>query len=205
MHSGGAMAKEVRVGIYLRVSTHGQTCENQRQDLMRVAEQRGWVVAGEYVDHGISGTKGRDKRPAFDQMCKDAIAGKFNIIAAWSVDRLGRSVLHLAQFVGDMRAAGVGLFLLKQGLDSETPTGRAMLGMCSVFAELEREIIRERIYAGLARARAQGKKLGRLPVSNRTEVQIRRLRADGMGKLKIARTLRCGVSTVQRVLSAVPA
>lgn len=77
-----------------------------------------------------------------------------------------------------------------------------MLGMCSVFAELEREIIRERIHAGLARARAQGKKLGRLPVSNRTEVQIRKLRDQGMGKLKIARTLRCGVSTVQRVLAA---
>jgi DNA invertase Pin-like site-specific DNA recombinase len=195
------MAKEVRVGIYLRVSTGGQTVENQRQELAKAAEQRGWVVAGEYVDHGVSGTKGRDKRPAFDRMCKDAIAGRFNIIAAWSVDRLGRSVLHLAQFVGDMRAAGVGLFLLKQGLDSETPTGRAMLGMCSVFAELEREIIQERIHAGLARARAQGKTLGRPPVSLSTKKRIRQLRAKGYGKVKIAGELHCGVGTVGRVLS----
>jgi DNA invertase Pin-like site-specific DNA recombinase len=148
----------------------------------------------------VSGAKGREKRPAFDRMCRDAVAGKVDVIAAWSVDRLGRSVLHLAQFVEDIRAAGVGLFLLKQGLDSETPTGRAMLGMCSVFAELEREIIGERIHAGLARARAQGMTLGRKPVAARTEERIRELRGKGMGKLKIARAL-SGGSTVQRVLA----
>lgn len=196
------MGKGKRVAFYLRVSTGGQTVENQRQELAAAAAQRGWTVAELYSDNGVSGDKGREKRPSFDRMCKDAIAGRFDIIAAWSVDRLGRSVLHLAQFVEDMRAAGVGLFLLKQGLDSDTPTGRAMLGMCSVFAELEREIIRERIHAGLARAKAQGKALGRKPVSSRTEERIRALREKGLGKLKIARELRCGVSTVQRVLAA---
>jgi DNA invertase Pin-like site-specific DNA recombinase len=195
------MDKGKRVAFYLRVSTGGQTVENQRQELAKAAEQRGWTVVELYSDNGFSGAKGRDKRPAFDRMCRDATAGKFDIVAAWSVDRLGRSVLHLAQFVEDLRGAGVGLFLLKQGLDSETPTGRAMLGMCSVFAELEREIIRERIYAGLARAKAQGRTLGRKPVSSKTEERIRALRDKGLGKLKIARTLRCGVSTVQRVLS----
>jgi len=196
------MGKGKRVAFYLRVSSGGQTVENQRQELAAAAAQRGWTVAELYSDNGVSGAKGREKRPSFDRMCKDAIAGKFDIIAAWSVDRLGRSVLHLAQFVEDMRAAGVGLFLLKQGLDSDTPTGRAMLGMCSVFAELEREIIRERIHAGLARAKAQGKTLGRKPVSSRTEERIRALREKGLGKLKIARELGCGVSTVQRVLAA---
>jgi len=196
------MTKGKRVVFYLRVSTGGQTVENQRRELAAAAKQRGWEVAEIYSDNGFSGGKGRDKRPAFDRMCKDAIAGKFDIVAAWSVDRLGRSVLHLAQFVEDLRGAGVGLFLLKQGLDSETPTGRAMLGMCSVFAELEREIIRERIHAGLARAKAQGKTLGRKPVSERTEERIRELRGKGHGKLKIARELGCGVSTVQRVLAA---
>lgn len=196
------MGKGKRVAFYLRVSTGGQTVENQRQELAKAAEQRGWSVVELYSDNGFSGAKGRDKRPAFDRMCKDAVAGKFDIIAAWSVDRLGRSVLHLAQFVEDMRGAGIGLFLLKQGLDSETPTGRAMLGMCSVFAELEREIIRERIHSGLARARSQGKTLGRRPVSARTESQIRELRGKGLGKLKIAKQLSCGVSTVQRVLAA---
>lgn len=193
------MGKGKRVAFYLRVSTGGQTVENQRLELAAAAEQRHWTVAEIYSDNGFSGAKGRDKRPAFDRLCKDAVAGKFDIIAAWSVDRLGRSVLHLAQFVEDMRASGVGLFLLKQGLDSETPTGRAMLGMCSVFAELEREIIKERIHAGLNRARAKGKTLGRKPVDASVEKQILGLLNKGMGKLKIARTLEVGVSTVQRV------
>ena len=196
------MGKGKCVAFYLRVSTGSQTVENQRQELAKAAEQRGWTVVELYSDNGVSGSKGREKRPAFDRMCKDAVAGKFDIVAAWSVDRLGRSVLHLAQFVEEMRAAGIGLFLLKQGIDSETSTGRAMLQMCATFAELEREIIRERIFSGLARARAQGKTLGRKPVSARTEERIRELRGKGLGKQKIARTLGCGVSTVQRVLAA---
>lgn len=194
------MGKGKRVAFYLRVSTGSQTVENQRRELAAAAEQRGWTVIELYSDNGVSGAKGRDKRPAFDRLCKDAIVGKFDVVAAWSVDRLGRSVLHLAQFVEEMRAAGVGLFLLKQGIDGETPTGRAMLGMCSVFAELEREIIRERIHSGLARARAKGKRLGRKPVGAAVEDRIRRLAKDGMGKLKIARELEIGTSVVQRVL-----
>jgi DNA invertase Pin-like site-specific DNA recombinase len=197
------MEKHKRVAFYLRVSTGVQTVENQRQELAKAAEQRGWHVVEQYVDNGISGAKGREQRPAFDRLCKDAMAGKFDIVAAWSVDRLGRSVLHLAQFVEDLRAAGVGLFLLRQGIDSDTPTGRAMLGMCSVFAELEREIIRERIHAGLARARAQGKTLGRRPVRARIVASIHAMRAKGIGKCKIARTLGCGVSTVQRLTRTV--
>lgn len=191
-----------RVAFYLRVSTAEQTVENQRIDLARIAEQRGWTLAGEYIDHGISGAKGRDKRPAFNRLQRDALAGKFDLIATWSVDRLGRSVLHLAQFVEEMRAANVGLVFLKQGIDSHTPTGRAMLGMCSVFAELEREIIRERINAGLARARAQGRRIGRPRVSAEVEGRIRELRAKGIGQLRIARELHCGVSAVRRVLAA---
>jgi DNA invertase Pin-like site-specific DNA recombinase len=198
------MGKAKRVGFYLRVSTGSQTVENQRLELAKVADQRGWTVVEIYSDNGVSGAKGRDKRPAFDRLCKDAIAGKLDMVAAWSVDRLGRSVLHLSQFVNDMQAAGVGLYLHTQGIDSSTPTGRAMLGMCGVFAELEREIIKERIHAGLNRARANGKVLGRKRVSERTEEQIRKLRADnpGMGIIKIADAVGCGVSVVQRVLKA---
>jgi DNA invertase Pin-like site-specific DNA recombinase len=196
------MGKGKRVAFYLRVSTGGQTVENQRRELAAAAAQRGWQVVELYSDNGFSGAKGRDKRPAFDRLCRDAVAGKFDVIAAWSVDRLGRSVLHLAQFIEDMRASGIGLFLLKQGLDSETPTGRAMLGMCSVFAELEREIIRERVHAGLERAKAKGKRLGRKPVDARIEERIRTLRAKGHGILRIAREVGCGTSTVQRVVAA---
>jgi DNA invertase Pin-like site-specific DNA recombinase len=193
------MAKGKRVAFYLRVSTGSQTVENQRLELAQVAEQRGWTVVELYSDNGVSGAKGREQRPAFDRLCKDAIGGKLDMVAAWSVDRLGRSVLHLAQFVEEMRAAGVGLYLHKQGVDSSTPTGRAMLSMCATFAELEREIIRERIHSGLARARAKGKKLGRPTVSERTEDAIRKMLTKGTGKLKIARELGIGVSTVQRV------
>src|ERR1017187_5271020 len=96
------MGKGKRVAFYLRVSTGSQTVENQRRELAAAAEQRGWMVIELYSDNGVSGAKGRDKRPAFDRMCRDAVAGKFDLVAAWSVDRLGRSVLHLAQFVEDL-------------------------------------------------------------------------------------------------------
>jgi DNA invertase Pin-like site-specific DNA recombinase len=196
------MGEAKRVGIYLRVSTVGQTVENQRQDLMRVAEQRGWQVVGEYIDQGFSGSKGRDQRPAFKNLTKDAAAGKLDMVAAWSIDRVGRSLQHLVEFMEELKQQGVGLYLHQQNVDSSTAAGKAMLSMCGVFAEFERSIIVERINAGLARARAQGKRLGRSPVSNRTETQIRKLRKEGMGKLKIARTLRCGVGTVSRILGA---
>lgn len=201
---GSDMGNAKRVGIYLRVSTTGQTVENQRLELHRVAEQRGWIIVGEYVDHGISGTKGRDKRPAFDQLAKDAGAGKLDVVAAWSIDRLGRSLAHVATLLADLREQGVTVFLCKQNVDGTTPTGKAMLGMAQVFAELERDFIVERVNAGLARARAQGKKLGRpSTVTARTERRIRALAAKGTGKLKIGRMLGCGTSTVQRVLAAV--
>jgi DNA invertase Pin-like site-specific DNA recombinase len=199
------MGTAKRVAIYLRVSTAGQTVDNQRADLMRVVEQRGWSLVEEYVDHGLSGIKGRDKRPAFDRLCKDTARGKVDIVLAWSIDRIGRSLSHLLGFVDELRAQNVGLYLHQQQVDTSTAAGRAFLQMAGVFAEFERGVIVERIHAGLARARAQGKTLGRKPVSSRTEARIRELRGEGMGKLKIARTLRCGVSTVQRVLSAGPA
>lgn len=196
------MGKTKRVGLYLRVSTAGQTVENQRQDLMRVAEQRGWHVVEEYIDHGISGAKGRDKRPAFDRMCKDAARGKLDVIAAWSIDRLGRSLHHVAAFMSEMLEQHVALYLHQQNVDGTTSAGKAMLGMAAVFAEFERATTIERINAGLARARAEGKQLGRPRVDGKTETTIRKMLAKGTGKLKIARTLGVGVSTVQRVAAA---
>ena len=194
------MGKAKRVGIYLRVSTAGQTVENQRIELRRVAEQRGWVIVGEYVDHGISGAKGRDQRPEFDQLAKDAAGGKLDLVAAWSIDRVGRSLGHLVEFMDELRQQNVGIYLHQQQVDTSTAAGRAFLQMAGVFAEFERAIIVERVNAGLARARAQGKKLGRpSSVKPRTERRIRELLKLGTGKVKIARTLGCGVSTVQRL------
>jgi DNA invertase Pin-like site-specific DNA recombinase len=193
------MGRGKRAAIYLRVSTTGQTTENQRLELVKVAEQRGWIVSQVYEDHGISGAKGRDKRPAFDQLHKDAARGKIDIVMAWSIDRLGRSLHHVVAFMAELSELSVGLYLHQQAVDSTTPSGRAMLAMCGVFAEFEREMIRERVNAGLARARTQGKRLGRPTVKPEIERAIRQKRAKGVGILKIARELSVGVSVVQRV------
>ena len=191
-----------RVGIYLRVSTNWQTTENQRRELEAVAARSGWEIVGIYEDTGISGAKGRDERPGFDRLLRDATARKINMIAAWSVDRLGRSLQHLVGFLTDLRALGRNLYLHQQALDTSTPSGRAMFQMCGVFTEFERGMIRERVNAGLARARERGVKLGRRPVKASVEQRIRELRSEGMGILKIGRTLGVGTSVVQRVVFA---
>jgi DNA invertase Pin-like site-specific DNA recombinase len=170
--------------------------------LEAVAARSGWEIVGIYEDAGISGAKGRDERPGFDRLLKDATARKINMIAAWSVDRLGRSLQHLVCFLTDLRALGCNLYLHQQALDTSTPPGRAMFQMCGVFAEFERGMIRERVNAGLARARERGVKLGRRPVKASVEARIRELRREGMGILKIGRTLGVGTSVVQRVVFA---
>jgi DNA invertase Pin-like site-specific DNA recombinase len=190
-----------RVGIYLRVSTTDQTTDNQRLDLERVASQRGWKVVEIYVDHGISGSKGRDKRPALDHLCKDATNGMLDLVAAWSVDRLGRSLQHVVTFLNELSAMNVDLYLHQQSVDSSTPGGKAMLSMCAVFAEFERNMIIERVSAGMARARSQGKVFGRPKKSTLVEMEIRRLRSLGHGIIKTSKLAGVGVSTVQRVIS----
>jgi DNA invertase Pin-like site-specific DNA recombinase len=193
------MSKGKRVGLYLRVSTSGQTVETQRIDLERVAEHRGWVIVDTYIDHGISGSKGREKRPGFARLAKDAAQGRLDIVVSWSIDRIGSSIRHLVAFMDELLQHGVGIYLHQQQVDSGTAAGRAFLQMAGVLAEFERSVIVERINAGLARAKAEGKQLGRPRVSGETEVAIRKMLKKGAGKLKIARKLRVGVSTVQRI------
>src|SRR5215813_9666629 len=173
------MAKAKRVAIYTRVSTDGRSVESQRRELLAVAERRGWEVVQEYSDHGISGAGGRDKRPAFDRMLKGATQREFDMIAAWSVDRLGRSLQHLVAFLGEIHASGVDLYLHQQALDTSTPSGRAMFQMCGVFAEFERAMIVERVNAGLRRAKAAGTVLGRPKIDASIETSIRRALAKG--------------------------
>jgi DNA invertase Pin-like site-specific DNA recombinase len=192
-----------RVAIYLRVSTSKQDTDNQRRELEAVAARSGWHVERVYEDAGISGAKGRDKRPGLDAMLKAVNAKEFDMVAAWSVDRLGRSLTDLLGILQGLHDKGVDLFLHQQGLDTSTTAGKAMFQMLGVFAEFERGIIRERVNAGLARAKAKGTKLGRRPVKASIEARIRELKADGMGILKIGRTLGVGTSVVQRVISAI--
>ena len=209
-----------RVGIYLRVSTDGQTTQNQRRELEAVADRSGWEVVGVYEDAGISGSNSRDKRPGFDRLLNDATARKINMVAAWSVDRLGRSLQHLVGFLNELQALNCNLYLHQQAIDTTTPSGRAMFQMCGVFAEFERSMIVERVNAGLARAKANGIKLGRGHRKDRKrsadekrwgmsraelEKRILRLRKQDMGLVKIGRTLGVGTSVVQRVLATAPA
>jgi DNA invertase Pin-like site-specific DNA recombinase len=190
-----------RAAIYARVSTDQQTTENQLQELRLVAQRMGYTVAGEFVDQGLSGAKGREQRPAFDRLLTGAVRREYDVVMAWSVDRLGRSLQHLVTFLGEIHAKGVDLYLHQQGIDTTTPAGKALFQMCGVFAEFERAMIQERVKAGLARARAQGKTLGRPRVQLAVERAIRKARRRGTGIKKIAREVGCGVGTVQRVVA----
>ncbi|MBF0461671.1 MAG: recombinase family protein [Magnetococcales bacterium] len=191
-----------RVAIYARVSTDGQTVDNQLRELRATAKRHGWEVVAEFVDEGISGAKGRDHRPGFDTLLKAVALCQVHMVAAWSVDRLGRSLQDLVAFLEELRSKGVDLFLQVQGLDTSTPAGRAMFQMLGVFSEFERSMIRERVMSGLDRARAEGKRLGRPTVGQDVEAQIKAMRGAGKGIRKIASSLGCGVSTVQRVVGA---
>jgi DNA invertase Pin-like site-specific DNA recombinase len=194
-----------RIAIYLRVSTSKQETSNQRRELEAVAKRSGWNIVNVFEDAGISGAKGRDGRPGLDALLKAVNAKEFELVATWSVDRLGRSLTDLLSILQCLRDKGVDLFLHQQGLDTATTAGKAMFQMLGVFAEFERGIIRERVNAGLARAKANGIKLGRRPVKPAVEARIRRLRAKGVGILKIGRTLGIGTSVVQRVVGTVGA
>lgn len=189
-----------RAAIYARVSTNGQDTDNQLRELREVAQRNGWEVTAEYVDHGISGAKGRDQRPQFDALCKAATRREHDIVMSWSVDRLGRSLQDLVGFLGELHAKGTNLYLHQQGVDTTTPGGKALFQMMGVFAEFERSMIQERVKSGIQRARAQGKTLGRPRVSEATEKRIRAARNEGKGLRKIATECGVGVSTVQRVL-----
>ena len=194
-------AKKIRrVAIYARVSTGAQTVQNQLRELREIADRHGWIVAAEFTDKGISGAKGREQRPGLDKMLKAVARREIDLVAAWSVDRLGRSLQDLLGFLGELHAKNVDLYLHQQGLDTSTPAGKALFQMMGVFAEFERAMIRERVRAGLERAKAQGKKLGRRRNDDpKREAEVRRLRAKGVGMGKVARTLGVGVSYVQRL------
>jgi DNA invertase Pin-like site-specific DNA recombinase len=191
------MGQPKRVAIYVRVGSDGQSVENQKRELEAVATRHGWEVAGVFSDHGISGIN--QKRPAFARLVQGIGRKDFDTVAAWSVDRLGRSLQHLLRFLAELRAKGVDLYLHQQGVDTSTPAGKALFQMLGVFAEFERAMIIERVHAGLRRAKAQGKRLGRPRVSPVVERRIHRELAKGRGIKAVARKLGVGTGTVQRV------
>lgn len=189
-----------RTAIYARVSTGSQTTQNQLLELRQVAERHGWTVVAEFTDNGISGAKGRDERPGLHNLLQAVARRDIDMVMAWSVDRLGRSLQDLVGMLGELHGKHVDLYLHQQGIDTSTPAGKALFQMMGVFAEFERAMIRDRVNAGLARAKAQGKKLGRPRNDDaKQRAAVIRLRTEGKGMIKIARQLGVGVSYVQRI------
>lgn len=185
-----------KVAIYARVSTDSQTVENQLQELHAVAQRNGWIVVAVHTDEGISGAKGRDKRPGYDALLTGVARKDYEMIACWSVDRLGRSLPHLVAFLGDIQAKGVDLYLHQQGLDTSTPSGRMLFQMLGVFAEFERSMIRERIMSGLRRT---SKKSGRKPMADDRAEAIRRSLQNGLGIRATARLHAASPMTVTKI------
>jgi DNA invertase Pin-like site-specific DNA recombinase len=148
----------MRAALYARVSTNDQTCDNQLMELRQYVTVRGWTAV-EHVDTGISGA--RDQRPALDALLKDARRRRFDVLVCWRLDRLGRSLRHLVTLVDELQQLGIPFVSLNEGIDCTTPAGKLQLHILAALAEFERERIRERVVAGLRRAKAQGKRLGR--------------------------------------------
>lgn len=192
---------EKRVALYGRVSTTNQTAENQFLDLRAVASRNGWRITAELGDHGISGAKAREQRPAFDELIKRATRREFEVIMVWSIDRLGRSLQQLVGFMNEVQSIGVDLYIHQQAIDTTTPSGRMVFGIFSALGEYERDLIKERIISGQRRARAQGIRIGRPSKMNEAvRSSIKLLRADGVAIKDIARRFEIGVGTVYSAL-----
>ena len=208
------MIKQVkRAALYVRVSTDHQTVENQIRELSQVAERRGWEVVEIYQDAGISGAKGRDGRPGLDTMLNDASRRKFDVVMAWAIDRLGRSLVDLLGTIQGLEACGVDLYLDQQNIDTTTPAGKLMFQITGAFAEFERSMIRTRVNAGLKRAKDQIKRQGhfvtkhgdvkkRLGRPNADPAKLQKARAElakGIGIKRVAKAVGLGVGTFQKL------
>lgn len=195
-------SKTTRVAIYARVSTKDQHCTNQIDVLTQWCQRQGHRITKVYTDAGISGSKRRDARPGLDAALKDASRSEYDLLAAFAVDRLGRSTVDLLQTLEMLHEAGVDLFLHAQAIDTRTSTGKALFTMLSLFGELERAMLIERVNAGLARARSQGKKLGRPSLDEAVTMRIRILAAGGYSQVKIAQETGASRASVQRALKS---
>jgi DNA invertase Pin-like site-specific DNA recombinase len=188
-----------RAAIYVRVSTDKQTIENQLRELHQIAGRRGWEVVSEYRDAGISGSKGREARAGLDGMLNDAQRRRFDVVMAWAIDRLGRSLIDLLGTIQTLEGCGVDLYLDQQAIDTTTPAGKLMFQVTGAFAEFERSMIKQRINAGLKRAIDQGKQLGRPRIASEVEKRIQDLLRAKKGMLAIAKECGVGSGTVQRI------
>lgn len=199
------MGTSRRAALYARVSTadRGQTVENQLVPLQEAASRLGWEIVAVHKDEGISGAKGREQRPGLDALLRGVTRGEYDVVAAWSVCRLGRSLPDLVGLLGELQSRGVDLFLHQQALDTSTPAGRALYGMLSVFSDFERAMIKSRVLAGLHRARTvDGKRLGRPPMPPIRIERIKRALNDGKGIRETARLLKVSAAKVSEIKRA---
>jgi len=189
-----------RAALYLRVSTDRQTVENQAKALEAIAAHRGWSIVATYSDKGISGAKGRKDRPEFDRMLSEAGRARFDVVLAFALDRIGRSLVDLLHTIKHLEECKVDLFIDKQMLDTTTAQGKLLFAVTGAFAEFERDMIVQRVNAGLDRARANGVTLGRPRINQTTEAAIRKAIARGdKGKHKLAAEFGVGSGTVARI------
>ena len=194
-----ASSRPHRAAVYVRVSTHDQEVENQLSELRKYVEARGWE-AREYIDEGVSGAV--EQRPALDKLLRDAKRRRFDVLVCWRLDRLGRSLKHLITLLDDLQALGVAFVSLAEGIDATTPAGKLQMHILGAISEFERARCAERVRAGLARVRRQGRRLGRPPV------QVSREAVDSVRGLPVreaARRLGVSRSTAHRVLGQRPA
>jgi DNA invertase Pin-like site-specific DNA recombinase len=189
-----------RVALYARVSTRDQNCELQLHELRQYAERRGWHIVGEYVDRGVSGAK--DSRPQLNRLMADAHRRQFDAIVVWKIDRFGRSLKHLVNALADLCAYGVAFVSLRDNLDLSTPSGRLMFHVVAAMAEFERELIRERVRAGIANARAKGKRLGRRRVPVDATI-VARLRSESRSWAEVCEILNLSKGTAQRAAASI--
>jgi|TARA_B100000959_G_C14800249_1_gene549399 DNA invertase Pin-like site-specific DNA recombinase len=186
----------MKAAIYSRVSTDKQTTDNQIQELLAVAERNSWNIEAVYRDV-ISGAK--EKRPELDALMKSVIKREVDVVLIWDISRLGRSLQHLLKLLEEFHAKGVDVYFHQQGIDTTTPAGKLMFQMCGAFAEFERGMIQERVKAGLQRAKAQGKRLGRPTVPTQTATKVKQLHEVGMSFRKIANEVGLHHKTVSRL------
>ncbi len=188
-----------KAAIYGRVSTTNQNVSDQVLALREAAQRSGWSVVTEIIDEG-SGSK----RPGFDRLLRMIQRREIDVVMVWSIDRLGRSIADLISFMGEVQSTGIDLYFEKQAINTATPSGRMIFGIFAALGEYEREILRERIHAGITRAKADGKRLGRPSVANSPAVitSVKLLREKGLSIHNIAKQLKIGVGTTSKILAA---
>ena len=189
-----------RVCLYARVSRKEMDCTRQLMELREVADNHGWNIVDEYIDSAISGIKGRDERPEYDRLCKDIARRRFDLVAAFDASRISRSVKDLCIFIEEIKSKSVDLYLHTQGVDTSTPHGMALLQMIGIFSSLERELIKDRIQAGITRAQERGVKFGGpTNVGTGTKEAVKALRGQGWSIRRTAKELGIGVGTLYKL------